>query len=164
MIVPCRDSTNSVRVLGSVSAMVSLAVGCLAGCEPYDGQYLLQTETWSTQCTVGSGPYPVPANQYAIDVLLDSDDLWLDDHHCIRDGSHYTCDDEPLISILGGGYEATVSVRRAWTGGFADRETMSGEVVWTADCAGEDCTQITADGIELCGATWTYSAVAVSWE
>ena len=136
----------------------------LPACEPLDGPYLVQTEEWVTQCSVGSGPYTVPADQYAVDVLVDSNDLWLDDHHCRREGIDYTCDDEPLVSVLGGGYEATVSVRRAWTGAIADRETLTGEVVWSADCAGADCAQVTADGIELCGARWRYSAVAVSWE
>ena len=136
----------------------------LFACDPLDGAYLLQTDAWSTQCTVGSGPYSVPANQYAIEVLLDSNDVWLDEHHCLRDGPDYTCDDDPVVSALGDGLEATVSVRRAWTGYFADRESMEGKVVWTADCAGADCTEVTAAGVELCGATWEYSAVAVAWD
>lgn len=141
-----------------------MIVWLLFACLPTDGGYLMQTDAWSTNCTVGTGPYSEPASQYAVELLVDSDDLWLDEHHCRHDGVSYTCDDEPVVSVLGGGYEATVTVRRAWTGDIVDQETITGKVDWTSDCAGADCNAITALGIELCDAAWAYSAVAVSWD
>jgi hypothetical protein len=142
----------------------ALPLLALAGCAPSDGSYLLQTEAWSTTCSVGSGPYSVPANQYAIEVLVGADEVWLDDNHCQRQGYDYSCDDAPVVTALdGSGLDATVTIFRAWSGYWVDGDELTGRVDWTAHCAGADCFKVTAAGVELCGATWEYSAVAVEW-
>jgi hypothetical protein len=141
------------------------AAGVLAGCTPVGGDYLLSTVNWSTQCAVGSGPYSVPAAQYAIDVSVGEAEVWLDGHACARDGLAYVCDDEPTVTPLDdAGYNATVTIRRAWTGTWVDLETLKGTVEYTPDCEGPDCYAVTTAGVELCGAIWDYSAVAVEWE
>lgn len=136
----------------------------LLACAPRSGDYLVFSGDWSTTCNVGDGPFHAPAEMYAVEVVVESDRVWLDDNACRLDGMDYTCDMEPVVDDLGSaGLNAALRLARGWTGAWSTPDEHQGQVDWFYTCEGDDCVDLYASGVELCSARWTYESVRVEW-
>jgi len=129
----------------------------LLACAPEPGTYLLQTIGWNTTCAIGGGPYEEPAAQYEVEVYVEPEGVvWLEDVACVLNELAYACADSPAEEYAGA--NAKFRITREWTGAWADPTHMGGDVAWQTDCVGEDCSAV---AVELCAATWSYTAVNV---
>ena len=125
-------------------------------CTPEAGTYLVETQSWSTTCSLGGGGFVEPAPQYEVQAYIESEtELWLDDNACTREGLEYHCADNPVVQDFDG---ATIAVTRVWTGAWTDTQHFNGDVAWATTCSGAACAD---SAVELCGAAWTFTAINV---
>jgi hypothetical protein len=134
-----------------------MLLAVLLACGPEPGTYLFESESWDTTCSVGGGGFVEPHGQYLVEAYVESETaLWFDENACTREGFAYTCADAPVTAELDASGESVLTVNRAWSGAWDDPSHHAGEVDWTTTCAGPSCALV-----ELCDATWTYTATNV---